>query len=89
MDVSEPGELYRQLLSKKEALEVEIRQRLVTTPNQFLGSKLAISLTSTRGAVRLALASGPGLVVIIFFPFFSLFINRFDGFRYQLALIPS
>lgn len=64
MDISEPGEHYRELLSKKQALEMEIRQRQVTTPNHFMGSKLAVSLTSTRGAVRLALASGPGLVVI-------------------------
>ncbi|XP_051169367.1 Bardet-Biedl syndrome 2 protein homolog isoform X1 [Leptopilina boulardi] len=63
MDISEPGELYRHLLTKKEALEVEIRQRQVSTPSLFMGTKLAVNLTSTRGAVRLALASGPGLVI--------------------------
>lgn len=64
MDIPEPGEVYRDLLAKKHALELELRQRFASTPNYLLGSKLLISLTSTRGAVRLALASGPGLVVI-------------------------
>ena len=64
MDISEPGELYRELLAQKQALEVELRQRSASTSSYLIGSKLAISLTSTRGAVRLALASGPGLMVI-------------------------
>ena len=63
-DTSEPGEVYRELLAKKHALEMEIRQSIIYNPSFFMDSKLAISLTSTRGAVRLALASGPGLVVM-------------------------
>ncbi|XP_033217005.1 Bardet-Biedl syndrome 2 protein homolog isoform X2 [Belonocnema kinseyi] len=63
MDILEPGEVYRDLLAKKHVLELELRQRFAATPDYLIGSKLAISLTSTKGAVRLAIASGPGIVI--------------------------
>lgn len=62
----EPGEYYRQLVLKKQALQMELRQRNVSESNFYMGSKLAVSISSARGAVRLGLASGPGLLVRLF-----------------------
>ncbi|KMQ98241.1 bardet-biedl syndrome 2 protein [Lasius niger] len=60
----EPGEMIRELLAKKQALQMELRQRAATGSNMYYGSKLAISLLTQRGAARVALAAGPGLLVI-------------------------
>lgn len=61
---SEPAELYRRLVARKQALRAELRQRGVSEASfSSYGSKLAVSLSSARGAVRLGLASGPGLLV--------------------------
>lgn len=62
----EPGDIYRELMAKKQSLQMELRQRSVSESNYFVGSKLAISIASARGAVRLGLASGPGLLVCFF-----------------------
>ncbi|XP_001604585.1 Bardet-Biedl syndrome 2 protein homolog [Nasonia vitripennis] len=59
----EPGDVYRELMAKKQALQMELRQRSVSESNYYVGSKLAISIASARGAVRLGLASGPGLLI--------------------------
>lgn len=63
METPEPGEAMRNLLARKQALQVELRQRNASFPSGYMGTKLAVSLSSMRGAVRLALASGPGLLV--------------------------
>ncbi|XP_014207589.1 Bardet-Biedl syndrome 2 protein homolog [Copidosoma floridanum] len=59
----EPGDVYRELLLKKHSLQMELRQRTASESNYYLGSKLAVSIASARGAVRLGLASGPGLFI--------------------------
>ncbi|XP_024945765.1 Bardet-Biedl syndrome 2 protein homolog [Cephus cinctus] len=63
VDSSEPGETMRELLAKKHALQLELRQRAAAVPSTYHGTRLAISLTSSKGAARLSLASGPGLLV--------------------------
>ena len=63
MESPEPGEAMRNLLARKQALQVELRQRNAPFPGGYLGTRLAVTLFSSRGAVRLALASGPGLLV--------------------------
>lgn len=63
MDTPEPGEAMRDLLAKKQILQMEIRQRAASVPNMYHGTKLAVSLMSAEGAARVALASGPGLLV--------------------------
>ncbi|XP_014222559.1 Bardet-Biedl syndrome 2 protein homolog [Trichogramma pretiosum] len=57
------AELYRELLAKKQSLQMELRQRNSSESNYFIGSKLAVSIASSNGAVRLGLASGPGLLI--------------------------
>lgn len=42
---------------------MELRQRAATGSSMFHGSRLAISLLTKRGAARIALAAGPGLLV--------------------------
>lgn len=64
MDAPEPGEIMRELLSKKQALQMELRQRAASVPNMYHHTKLAVSLISARGAARLGVAAGPGLLVI-------------------------
>ncbi|XP_043493368.1 Bardet-Biedl syndrome 2 protein homolog [Polistes fuscatus] len=63
MDAPEPGERMRELLSKKQALQMELRQRAASVPNMYHHTKLAVSLISARGAARLGVAAGPGLLV--------------------------
>ncbi|XP_043267546.1 Bardet-Biedl syndrome 2 protein homolog [Venturia canescens] len=63
MESPEPGEAMRNLLAKKQALQVELRQRKAPFPSGYMGTKLAVSLFAARGAARLALAAGPGLLV--------------------------
>lgn len=63
MDTPEPGEAMRDLLAKRQILQMELRQRAASVPNMFHGTKLAVSLMTCNGAVRVALASGPGLFV--------------------------
>lgn len=63
MDTPEPGEAMRDLLAKKQILQMEIRQRAASVPNMYHGTKLAVSLMSAEGAARVALASGPGLLI--------------------------
>ncbi|XP_066591973.1 Bardet-Biedl syndrome 2 protein homolog [Prorops nasuta] len=63
METAEPGELVRELLAKKQALQMELRQRAASVPSMYHGTKLAVSLVAARGAARLGLAAGPGLVV--------------------------
>ncbi|CAG5102110.1 Similar to Bbs2: Bardet-Biedl syndrome 2 protein homolog (Mus musculus), partial [Cotesia congregata] len=58
----EPGELIRKLLAKKQALTTELKQRGANFQN-YLGSKLAVNMFPSKGAVRLALAAGPGLLI--------------------------
>lgn len=65
IDPPEPNDVYRELLSKKQSLQMELRQRTASVSNYYIGSKLAVSIASARGAVRLSLASGPGLLVSI------------------------
>lgn len=64
MQAPEPGEIIRELLAKKQALQMELRQRAATGSSMYYGSRLAISLLTKRGAARVALAAGPGLLVI-------------------------
>lgn len=64
MQAPEPGEIVRELLAKKQALQMELRQRAATGSSMYHGSRLAISLLTKRGAARVALAAGPGLLVI-------------------------
>ncbi|XP_043588448.1 Bardet-Biedl syndrome 2 protein homolog isoform X1 [Bombus pyrosoma] len=61
MDTPEPGEAMRDLLAKRQILQMELRQRAASVPNMFHGTKLAVSLMTCNGAARVALASGPGL----------------------------
>ncbi|XP_058788699.1 Bardet-Biedl syndrome 2 protein homolog [Phymastichus coffea] len=63
LESAEPGDAYRELMAKKQSLLMELRQRSISESNYFVGSKLAISIASARGAVRLGLASGPGLLI--------------------------
>ncbi|KAG5341289.1 BBS2 protein, partial [Acromyrmex charruanus] len=63
MQAPEPGEIIRELLAKKQALQMELRQRAATGSSMYYGSRLAISLLTKRGAARVALAAGPGLLV--------------------------
>ncbi|KAK2582215.1 hypothetical protein KPH14_004567 [Odynerus spinipes] len=63
MDTPEPGEIMRELLAKKQALQMELRQRAASVPNMYHHTKLAVSLISARGAARLGVAAGPGLLV--------------------------
>lgn len=63
MQAPEPGEMMRELLAKKQALQMELRQRAATGSSMYYGSRLAISLLTNRGATRVALAAGPGLLV--------------------------
>lgn len=58
----EPGELIRKLLARKQALTTELKQRGANFQN-YLGSKLAVNMFPSKGAVRLALAAGPGLLI--------------------------
>ncbi|XP_008560826.1 Bardet-Biedl syndrome 2 protein homolog [Microplitis demolitor] len=58
----EPGELIRKFIAKKQALLMELRQRGANFQN-YLGSKLAVNMFPGKGAVRLALAAGPGLLI--------------------------
>lgn len=64
MQTPEPGEIIRELLAKKQALQMELRQRAAMGSSMYYGSRLAISLLTRRGAARVALAAGPGLLVI-------------------------
>ncbi|XP_015126074.1 Bardet-Biedl syndrome 2 protein homolog [Diachasma alloeum] len=62
METPEPGELMRKLLARKQTLLTELRHR--GAPFQsHLTTKLLTSLFAGRGAARLALASGPGLLI--------------------------
>nr|XP_003703550.1 PREDICTED: Bardet-Biedl syndrome 2 protein homolog isoform X2 [Megachile rotundata] len=63
MDTPEPGEAMRDLLARKQMLQMELRQRASTVPNMYHGTKLAVSLMTSRGAARVSLASGPGLLI--------------------------
>lgn len=63
MDTPEPGEAMRELLAKKQVLQMELRQRAASVPNMYHRTKLAVSVMSRDGAARVALASGPGLLV--------------------------
>ncbi|XP_074109421.1 BBSome complex member BBS2 isoform X2 [Cotesia typhae] len=58
----EPDELIRKLLARKQALTMELKQRGANFQN-YLGSKLAVNMFPSKGAVRLALAAGPGLLI--------------------------
>jgi len=66
MQAPEPGEIIRELLAKKQALQMELRQRAATGSSMYYGSRLAISLLTKRGAARVAFAAGPGLLVICY-----------------------
>lgn len=63
MDTPEPGEAVRELLAKKQVLQMELRQRAASVPNMYHGTKLAVNLMTSGGAARVGLASGPGLLV--------------------------
>ncbi|XP_029051059.2 Bardet-Biedl syndrome 2 protein homolog [Osmia bicornis bicornis] len=63
MDTPEPGEAMRELLARKQVLQMELRQRASSVPNMYHGTKLAVSLMTSRGAARVSLASGPGLLI--------------------------
>ncbi|XP_076294801.1 BBSome complex member BBS2 [Lasioglossum baleicum] len=63
MDTPEPGEAMRELLAKKQVLQMELRQRTASVPTMYHRTKLAVTLTSINGAARVALASGPGLLI--------------------------
>lgn len=57
--------MIRELLAKKQALQMELRQRTAMGSSMYYGSRLAISLLTQRGAARVALAAGPGLLVTL------------------------
>jgi len=63
MRTPEPGEMIRELLARKQALQMELRQRAATSTSMYYGSRLAISLMTNRRAARIAFAAGPGLLV--------------------------
>ncbi|CAK9811316.1 Bardet-Biedl syndrome 2 protein homolog [Anthophora plagiata] len=63
MDTPEPGEVIRELLAKKQILQMELRQRATSLPSMYQGTKLAVNLMTSAGAARVALASGPGLLI--------------------------
>ncbi|EZA50631.1 hypothetical protein DMN91_003536 [Ooceraea biroi] len=63
MQTPEPGEMIRDLLAKKQALQMELRQRAATGSSMYYGSRLAVSLMTNRSAARIAFAAGPGLLV--------------------------
>ncbi|XP_012280111.1 Bardet-Biedl syndrome 2 protein homolog [Orussus abietinus] len=60
VDTLEAGEIKRDLMLKKQALQLELQQRASIT---YQDSRLIIDISSSRGAVRLNFASGPGLLV--------------------------
>ncbi|XP_015513002.1 Bardet-Biedl syndrome 2 protein homolog isoform X1 [Neodiprion lecontei] len=60
-EASEPGDKMRELLAKKQALIAEMRHR-AANPGSF-ASRLAVEVSCGDGAVRMALAAGPGLLV--------------------------
>lgn len=66
MQTPEPGEIIRELLAKKQVLQMELRQRAATGSSMYYGSRLAISLLTKADAARVALAAGPGLLVILY-----------------------
>jgi len=63
MQTPEPGEVIRELLARKQALQMELRQRAATSTSMYYGSRLAVSLMTNRRAARVAFAAGPGLLV--------------------------
>ncbi|KZC07707.1 PREDICTED: Bardet-Biedl syndrome 2 protein homolog [Dufourea novaeangliae] len=63
MDTPEPGEAMRDLLAKKQVLQMELRQRAASVPNMYHRTKLAVSIMTTKGAAIVGLASGPGLLI--------------------------
>ncbi|XP_076230796.1 BBSome complex member BBS2 [Calliopsis andreniformis] len=63
MDTPEPGEAMRELLAKRQVLQMELRQRAASVPSMYHRTKLAVSVTTALGAARVALASGPGLLI--------------------------
>ncbi|XP_031838360.1 BBSome complex member BBS2 [Nomia melanderi] len=63
MDTPEPGEAMRELLAKKQVLQMELRQRAASVPNMYHSTKLAVTLMTSNGAARVVLASGPGLLI--------------------------
>ncbi|KOC68500.1 Bardet-Biedl syndrome 2 protein like protein [Habropoda laboriosa] len=63
MDTPEPGEAMRELLAKKQILQMELRQRATSLPSMYQGTKLAVNLMTSAGAARVGLASGPGLLI--------------------------
>ncbi|XP_076644688.1 BBSome complex member BBS2 [Halictus rubicundus] len=63
MDTPEPGEAMRELLAKKQVLQMELRQRTASVPTMYHSTKLAVTLMTINGAARVALASGPGLLI--------------------------
>ena len=87
MDTPEPGEIIRDLLAKKQVLQMELRQRGASVPNMYHGTKLAVSLMTSNGAARVALASGPGLFVsLIQFSHKTLFFFFFfESLKYSLT----
>ncbi|KAK0179481.1 hypothetical protein PV327_005231 [Microctonus hyperodae] len=63
-DTPEPGVAIRQLIAKKQALLMELRQRSNdNSTSSYLSTKLAINAITTRTAARIVLASGPGLFI--------------------------
>ncbi|XP_046748192.1 Bardet-Biedl syndrome 2 protein homolog isoform X2 [Diprion similis] len=60
-EASEPGDMVRELLAKKQALIAEMRHR-AANPGSF-ASRLAVEVSCGDGAARMALAAGPGLLV--------------------------
>lgn len=49
-------------MAKKHSLQLELRQRAASVQT-YLGTKLMASIFTSRGAARLALAAGPGLLI--------------------------
>lgn len=60
---------------------MELRQRAAMGSSMYYGSRLAISLLTSRGAARVALAAGPGLLVT---PHLYRTLNRSNSFPSQI-----
>lgn len=60
-ETPELGDKVRELLARKQLLASEVRHRTANPGN--LGTRLAVEISCSDGAARLALAAGPGLFV--------------------------
>lgn len=59
----EPVNVLRELLTKKQSLQQELRQKATTLSSVYMGCELGAGIQSKIDGVRLTIASGPGQYV--------------------------